>query len=147
MRALLDTNIVYDIMCKRPFDEEGLEQLKVMHAFGDVDLWVSAKSFTDLFYLMRREIDSEAAHDALEESFSWLHACSVEEGDIKQALHVRWHDFEDSLVNACAEKVKADYIVTRDEKGFRNAATPHGTASEFMEFVFQKTKVRYAIAE
>ena len=146
MRALLDTNIVYDILCKRPFDEDGIEQLKVMHAFGDVDLWVSAKSFTDLFYLMRQEVDSDVAHDALEDSLSWLSACSVDEADIKQALQVRWHDFEDSLVNVCAEKVRADFIVTRDEKGFRNASIPHGSASEFMDFVFEKTNIRYAIA-
>ena len=145
MRVLLDTNIVYDILCRRPFDEEGLLQLKIMHAFGDVDLWVSAKSFNGLFYLMRQELDSPAAHDLLEESLSWLKACSVDEGDIKRALQARWHDFEDSLVNVCAEKVKADYLITRDEKGFRNASVPHGTASEFMEFVFKKTNVRYAI--
>ena len=145
MRVLLDTNIVYDILCKRPFDEGGLLQLKIMHAFGDVELWVSAKSFTDLFYLIRQELESPAAHDLLEESLSWLKACSVDEGDIKQALQARWHDFEDSLVNVCAEKVKADYLITRDEKGFRNASVPHGTASEFMEFVFEKTNVRYAI--
>lgn len=50
------------------------------------------------------------------------------------------------LVNACAQKMKADSIVTGDERGFRNASTPHGSASDFMEFVFQKTNVRYAIA-
>lgn len=72
-------------------------------------------------------------------------ACSVDEGDIKQALQARWHDFEDSLINVCAEKVKADYLITRDEKGFCNASVSHGTASEFMEFVFKKANVRYAI--
>ena len=146
MRVLLDTNIVYDILCKRPFDEDGLLQLKIMHAFGDVELWASAKSFTDLFYLMRQELESPAAHDLLEESLSWLNACSFDEGDIKQALKACWHDFEDSLVNVCAEKVKADYLITRDEKGFRNASIPHGTASEFMEFVFEKTNTRYTVA-
>ena len=55
----------------------------------------------------------------------------------KAAKGISWH--------VCAEKVKADYLITRDEKGFRNASIPHGTASEFMEFVFQKTNVRYAI--
>ena len=146
MRVLLDTNIVYDILSKRPFDEEGLLQLKIMHAFGDVELWVSAKSFTDLFYLMRREVEAGRAHDLLEESLSWLNACSVDEDDIRRALHARWIDFEDSLVNVCAEKIKADYLVTRDDKGFRNAVTPHGSASDFMAFVFDKTNVRYAIA-
>lgn len=145
MRALLDTNIVYDILCKRPFDEEGLLQLKIMHAFGDVELWVSAKSYTDLFYLMRRELGSDAAHDALEDTLEWLKVCSVEQDDIRVALEARWSDFEDSLVNVCAEKVKADYLVTRDSKGFRKARIPNGIASDFAEFVFEKTRVRYAI--
>ena len=86
MRALLDTNIVFDALCKRPHDEEGLQQMKIMHEFGDVDLWVSAKSYTDLFYVMRQELGSEAAQDLLEDTFSWLHACSVEEGDVQAAM-------------------------------------------------------------
>ena len=146
MRALLDTNIIFDILCKRPHDEEGLLQLKIMHAFSDVELWASSKSYTDLFYVMRRELDSEAVQSALEETLSWMHACSIDEDDIKAALQVRWNDFEDSLVNICAEKVKADYLITRDEKGFRDARIPHGSASDFMDFVFEKTGVRYAIA-
>ena len=147
MRALLDINIVYDILCKRPFDEEGLLQLKIMHFFGDVELWASAKSYTDLFYLMRQEMSSDQAQDLLEDTLMWLHVCSVDEDDIKSSLNARWHDFEDSLVNTCAEKVKVDFLVTRDAKGFRNAMTPHGIASEFAEFVFEKTGVRYAMAD
>ena len=145
MRVLLDTNIVFDILCKRPYDEDGLTQLKIMQAFSDVDLWASAKSYTDLFYLMRRELGSEAAQDLLEDTLTWMHACSIEESDIKIALQARWSDFENSLVNVCAEKVKADFIVTRDKKGFRNAKIPHGFATEFMSYVFEKTGVRYAI--
>ena len=147
MRVLLDTNIVYDMLCKRPFDEEGLFQLKIMHAFGDVELWVSSKSYTDLFYVMRRELESPDAQDALEESLNWLNVCSVEGDDVRAALKVRWHDFEDSLVNICAEKVKADYLITRDEKGFDGASVAHGNASSFMGYVFEETGVSYAIAE
>ena len=147
MRALLDTNIMFDILCKRPFDEDGLLQLKVMQAFSDVELWVSAKSYPDLFYLMRRELDRDAAQSLLEDTFSWVHACSVEESDLLTALRARWDDFEDSLVNVCAEKVKADYLVTRDASGFKRARIPHGTASEFMEFVFEKTNIHYALEE
>ena len=145
MRVLLDTNIVYDILCARPYDEEALTQLKVMHAFSDVELWVSAKSYTDLFYLIRREIGSDKAHDLLEDTFNWLHACSVDESDIQKALYVRWHDFEDSLVNVCAEKIKADYLITRDEKGFRNANIAHGSAADFMKFVQDKTGISYSV--
>ena len=147
MRALLDTNIVYDILCKRPYDEAGLLQMKVMQAFGDVELWVSAKSYTNLFYLIRRELGTEETQDVLEATLGWLSVCSIEEADIAAALQSRWRDFEDCLVNVCAEKVKADYLVTRDSSGFNGSRIPHGSASEFMEFVFEKTNVRYAIED
>ena len=145
MRVLLDTNIVYDILCKRPYDARGLEGLEAMHTFGDVELWVSAKTYTDLFYLIRKELDSESAHELLEGTSDWLKACSMEEEDIARALSLRWRDFEDCLVNVCAEKVKADYLITRDANGFRNARIPHGTASEFMDFVYEKTHTRYEV--
>ena len=146
MRALLDTNIVYDILCRRPYDEEGLLQLKIMHAFDDVELWVSAKSYTDLFYLIRRELGTEETQDMLEGTLEWLNVCSVEEADVALALRSRWRDFEDALVNVCAEKIKAGYLVTRDEEGFGESRIPHGSASEFMAFVFEKTSIRYAIS-
>ncbi|MDO4399850.1 MAG: hypothetical protein Q4D27_02750 [Coriobacteriia bacterium] len=62
-------------------------------------------------------------------------------------MQARWRDFEDSLVNICAEKVKADYLVTRDIKGFGSTRIPHGSASEFMDFVFEKMRIRYALEE
>ncbi len=147
MRALLDTNIVYDVLRKRPFDAEGLLTLKIMHAFDDVELWVSAKSYTDLYYLIRKELSSEDAHNLLEDMLTWLHVCSIDEGDVKAALRAHWADFEDCLVNVCAEKVKADYLITRDSKGFVKARIPHGSASDFASFVFEKTGVRYAIEQ
>lgn len=145
MRVLLDTNIIYDILCKRPYDADGLLQLKVMETFGDVDLWISAKSYTDLFYLIAKELGSEQAQALLESTLEWLSVCSVEEDDIKSGLQARWSDFEDCLVNICAEKVKADYLITRDAHGFDDARIPHGSASSFMGFVFEKTNVRYAL--
>lgn len=147
MRALLDTDIVYDMLCRLPYDEKGLERMRVMHAFSDVELWISAQSYADLFYLMHRELDAETAQALLEDTLAWARVCSVEEGDIQHALKARWSDFEDGLVYACAEKVKADFLVTRDAKGFSRARIPHGTASEFMAFVFEKTNVRYAIED
>ncbi|MDO4183518.1 MAG: PIN domain-containing protein [Coriobacteriia bacterium] len=143
MRVLLDTNIVYDLLCARPFDQEGLMQLRVMHAFSDVELWVSAKSYADLFYLIRKELGSAAAQDLLEETLSWLKVCSVDGEDVAAAFAARWQDFEDCLINRCAEKTGADYLITRDANGFKKAGMPVGGASEFMQFVFDTTGVTY----
>ena len=110
MRVLLDTNIVYDALCKRPCDEEALLRLKIMNAFGDVELWASAKSYTDLFYLIRRELDSPEAHNLLEDSLDWLKVCSVDENDIRTALSAHWHDFEDSLIMSAQRRLRPSIL-------------------------------------
>lgn len=42
----------------------------------------------------------------------------------------RWADFEDCLVARCAEKIKADYIITRNVKDFRDSAVEAITPEE-----------------
>lgn len=147
MRILLDTNIILDMFQSRGFDEEGLRKLHIMRYFGDVEMWASAKSYPDVFYFLRKELGSERAQDVLAESLAWLKPCSVDEGDVSFALNEHWPDFEDCLVNACARKIKADYLVTRDKEGFGRSEIPHGSASEFMEFVFARTNIRYDVVD
>ena len=147
MRVLLDTNIVIDGLRKRPFDETGLDMLEAMQAFGDVECWVSSKSCTDIFYVIRKEIGSAAAQDIIEESLTRMRLCSIDEQDVKTALGKRWDDFEDCLVDVCAQKVKADFLITRDVAGFERSRIPHGTASDFMAYVKETLNVEYAIGD
>ena len=72
--------------CKRQYGEGRLLQLKVMQAFSGVELRAFAESFTDLLHFMRREPEGSTTQRLLEGTFSWVHACSVEESDPKTAL-------------------------------------------------------------
>ena len=47
----------------------------------------------------------------------------------------------------CAQKVKADYLVTRDVKGFEKSRIPHGAASQFMEYVKDTLNIEYDIID
>ncbi len=44
----------------------------------------------------------------------------VEKADFHQALVLDTRDFEDAVQAACAMKIGADALVTRNEKDFRN---------------------------
>ena len=58
MKLFLDTNVLIDLYQQRhPFYED-VKKLQVMEEFGDAELWASAKSFTDIFYVLRRECSS-----------------------------------------------------------------------------------------
>ena len=41
-------------------------------------------------------------------------------------------DFEDGIVRACAERWKADYIISRDEKAYANSHIKRVTAEEYL---------------
>ena len=69
---------------------------------------------------------------------------SVTPEDAQVALRARWNDFEDCLVARCAEKIGADYIVTRNVKGFAaskvEAVTPEElfTRLEQQGFIYEE---------
>ena len=44
-------------------------------------------------------------------------------------------DFEDALQYACAEAVEADFIVTRDLRGYKNTVIPAITPSTLLQLV------------
>lgn len=62
-----------------------------------------------------------------------MNVCSIDGNDIARAAFLAWADFEDCLVYGAAEKVKADYVVTRDAGGFSASRIPVRSASEFFE--------------
>ena len=135
MRVLLDTNVVIDLFTKRPPDGSLSQKFLIMREFGDVELWVSEKSFTDVFYVLHKGFSSERIHAAFQESFQWFNLCSVEGNDIRAVTQQKWEDFEDCLINYCAEKVKADYLITQDASGFARAHIPVASPEEFFELV------------
>ena len=147
MRVLLDTNVLIDLYTQRPPDGDTAQKLLVMREFGDAELWVSAKSFTDVFYVLSKTYSSEFIQNAFEESYQWLEICSIDASDIHLASSRKWGDFEDCLVDICAEKIKADYLLTRDESGFTNAHTQVVSPTDFFNFLQEEYGLVYDIID
>lgn len=144
LRLLLDTNILIDLFDRRaPFSADALK-LRIANEFGDVELWASAKSFTDVFYMMvRAGATSEAVQDVFSESLSFLHICSVDEDDIALAAAQKWEDFGDCIVALCAEKVHAQFIITRDKAGFERSKLPALSPQAFFDYLEEEYGVIY----
>lgn len=124
MKLLLDTNLLVDYYAGRQQWRPFFMKLLAMDFFGDAELWVSAKSFTDVFFLCKRNVPSQDLQRAFVKSGEFLNLCSVTGEDVLEAASRSWPDFEDCLMALCAEKVKADYLVTRDTKGFEQSKVP-----------------------
>ena len=115
MTVLLDTNIIMDALQERsPFDIPAKEIL-LRGQNGELTCLFTANAAADIFYLYSRTRDIPSAKAALDFLLSIYKVVSVTHDDCIAARSLPIDDFEDGLVIACAEKINADYIVTRDE--------------------------------
>ena len=147
MKLLLDTNVLVDYFgARRPFCDQW-ELINALQMTGYAELWASAESYTDAFYLLRRAVGSEKLQDMFLESLSFVRVCSVDEDDIRKAAERSWSDFEDCLIAVCAEKVKADYIITRDAGGFKRSKIPAMDAPSFFTMLEEDYGIGYEMTD
>jgi predicted nucleic acid-binding protein len=144
MRLLLDTNVLIDHIGKRtPFDKD-FEKLYIATVMGDCQLWSTSNSYTDTFYVLRHgKLESSEIQGRFLDSADYIHICEVDEKDIIAAAQADWPDFEDCLVSVCADKIKADYIITRDVTGFAASKTPTVAPSEFLRILREDYGIVY----
>ena len=123
MTVLLDTNVFMDALQERqPFDVEAKEIL--LRAQNSVfACYFTANTITDIFYLYNKARDLKSARQVVSFLLATYKIVSVTHEDYTNAMSVAIADFEDALVCACAMKVEADYIISRDDK-FLRAKSP-----------------------
>ena len=124
MKVVIDNNVAIDALKPRqPFDTEAKA---VFRAFGEekFEPYVTANSLTDIFYVLRRgnEANAAKAKAVVANLISVVNVISLTETDCADALALPMIDFEGAVISVCAKKVKADYIVSRDETFIKAAA-------------------------
>jgi len=143
MRLLLDTNILIDYFGERRRFYMDAVKLRIAASFDDVELWGTANSFTDVFYILHKDHDSKSIQKLFLSNRDTLNICSITSADIYDAAEEKWLDFEDCLLHICARKLKADYIITRDREGFARSTIPCLDPLEFFVVFEEKTGITY----
>ncbi len=124
MNLLLDTNVYIDFLGrKEPFYPAAM-RIAAAGYFGDCRLWVAAQSINDAFYVLSRYVDAAQVQQAIGKSFQVIAPVSLALADYEHAVRLNWPDMEDCLVAIAAEKVRADYLITRDATGFARSMVP-----------------------
>lgn len=131
-RLFLDTCLLIDYFSARPRFFDPMVKLRIAAMLGDVQLWCSAKSFMDVFYVSSKGVDPVALQKAFTESLGFLQVASVDAECVKEACLRGWDDLEDCLVAVTAERCRADVLLTRDVAGFRRSAVPAMTPDEYL---------------
>lgn len=123
-----------DIFLKRePFFDDSYAALRFAAENG-YDCFVWAAAATDIFYILRRSLQSAEQAKAHMSSLSQLvNYADVLSSDVHTALMSEMPDFEDAVVDAVAERIKADHILTRNTKDFAGSKVPAVTPAEFLQ--------------
>ena len=144
MRLFLDTNVLIDLYQERHPYYEDVKKLQIMEEFGDAELWASAKSFTDIYYIMRKECVGADILRGFDASFEFLRICSIDGEDVKSAGEgSNGVDFEDCVIEMAARKVKADFLLTRDAAGFAQSKIPVKRPEAFLDWVERERGLSY----
>ncbi|MDR0514060.1 MAG: PIN domain-containing protein [Coriobacteriaceae bacterium] len=127
LKLLLDTNVVIDFLAVRePFYADA-RRIMLLGALKEAELWLSSHQVNDVFSVASeggRKSLGQSCQERIRSLRSFMRICTVQEADIDAALDLYWTDLEDACVCCCAQKIKADFIVTRDSKGFARSPIP-----------------------
>lgn len=124
MNLLLDTNVLIDYLGrKEPFFDDA-QRIVAAGFFGDVRLWTPAASLKDAFYVLDHYVDSARLQQMIARACELIVPVGLSGEDAVRAARLEWDDYEDCLVALCAEKARADYLVTRDAKGLARSSVP-----------------------
>ena len=135
MKILIDGNIALDILLERqPFYVSGIQILGLSKS--DIELYISASTITDLYYIIRRELKSkEKAMHLIKNLIISVDIAAVSGIEIRKAIDLDWGDFEDAVQFAAGESLAVDYLVTRNKSDFSSATMPVVSPDDLLQII------------
>lgn len=133
MKVLIDTNIILDVLCKRPdFYEDSAKVFKLCEV-KRISGVISALSVPNIMYILRKELDAKKTKEILDNLSLIFSIADLKADDLKKAAAMEFKDFEDALQSACAARIKANYIITRNIRDFTMSKVAAIKPTELLE--------------
>ena len=132
MKLLIDANILLDVLQNR---EPHVQASSVVWKLCETEKakgYVSALTFANLVYIMRKELDPKKIEETLKALSLIFEFADFNVSDITHAAELEWDDFEDAVQSVTAERVHADYIITRNVRDFAKSKVVAFTPSELI---------------
>lgn len=129
MKLLIDTNIILDVVLEREQWFAEAAQLLSRIEEGRAQGYLAGHSVTTVYYVVEKTRDERTARQAVSDLLDILTVVPPTDAVLRRALSLPMTDFEDAVQAACALKVGADYIVTRNRRDFEGvdvSAEPAG---------------------
>jgi putative PIN family toxin of toxin-antitoxin system len=123
MRVVFDANILIDAgLLREPFCFIA-EHILLLVSQKKIEGFVTSNSITDIFYVIRKILPINETKSNMLKLLKSLSIINVDSDDCYSAFYHQIADVEDALLVVCADKIKADYIITRDDDLLKQKST------------------------
>lgn len=118
MRLLIDANILLDVLQNR---ERFVKESSIIWKLCETERaegYFTTLTFANLVYIMRKEMDPERIAQVVRALALIFKSADFTSSDMVHAAEIGWNDYEDAVQSVIAERIHADYIITRNVKDF-----------------------------
>lgn len=132
MKLLIDTNILLDVLQNR---EPHVRHSAIIWKLCETERakgYVSALTFANLVYVMRKELDPQRIEEILQALSLIFEFVDFNASDLSCAAELKWDDFEDAVQSVTAERIHADYMITRNVRDFGKSKVIAFTPAELI---------------
>lgn len=132
MKLLVDGNILLDVLQNREPHVIASALVWKLCETGRAKGFVSALTFANLVYVLRRELDPEKTEEVLKKLSLIFSFAELSGADLLKAACLHWNDYEDALQAVTAERLRVDFIITRNVKDFKQSKVLALTPAELL---------------
>lgn len=132
MVLLIDANIILDVLLNRP---EFVKDSALIWKLCETERakgYVSALTFANIVCIMRKQLDPEKIKEVYQKLSLIFEFADFSVSDLTHATELNWKDFEDAVQSVTAERIHADYIITRNVRDFTQSRVMAFTPSELL---------------
>ena len=133
MKLLIDTNIVLDVLCNRKSFVENSSKILKLCETKKIDGYLSAISVPNIAYILRKELSIEKLKSIILKLNIIFSIIELKPNDLILATDLDFKDYEDALQSVCAKRIKADFIITRNTKDFKNSSVKAITPEHLLD--------------
>ncbi len=132
MNVFIDTNVLLDVLAKRePFYNDS-GAVWTLAEQGKLRGFVSALSFSNIYYIVRRLKDRRTADRAMHILRNTFTPVACDEQVLSQAIDAGMKDFEDAIQYFSALRVESVCLISRNPNHFPRSQLSILTPAEFL---------------
>ena len=128
----IDANILLDVLMNRQDFVKDSSMIWKLCETNQAKGYISVLTIANLMYIMRKQLDPETIEKLLVQLKFIFDFTDFGVSDLQRAAEMKWTDFEDAIQSATAERLHADFIITRNVKDFRSSKIMALTPTEFL---------------